>query len=134
MARIRPSIRLVLFLAGSVGGAARPGTMYLKEMMSARAQSSDAVAQGFAEEQQIGEAHLYTIPGKLSLEPGVTTAVALFEPASAPWERTYVVRGQIPYYGMLPQYGNDESTVPVEVWYTLKRTAKTPFGDLPLPM
>jgi hypothetical protein len=91
------------------------------------------VSQGPAEEQQIGEAHLYTIPGKLSLEPGVTASVSLFDPATAPWERAYVVRGQIPYYGMLPQFGNEEAAVPVEVWYTLKRTAKTPFGDLPLP-
>jgi len=92
------------------------------------------VAQGAAAEQQIGEAHLYTIPGKISLEPGVTTSVALFEPATAPWEKGFVVRGQLNYYGPLPQYGNDESQVPVEVWYTLKRQAKTPFGDLPLPM
>jgi hypothetical protein len=86
-----------------------------------------------AEQQQLGEAHLYTLPGRISLEPGVTSSVALFEPATAPWERAYVVRGQIPWYGMLPQYGNDENTVPVAVIYTLKRTPKTPFGDLPIP-
>jgi hypothetical protein len=106
--------------------------MLMAKAMDARA--DNGVAQGAAEEQQIGEAHLYTIPGRISLEPGVTTGVALFEPAAAPWERSYVVRGQIPYYGMMPQYGNDENVVPVEVWYTLKRAAKTPFGDLPLPM
>jgi hypothetical protein len=59
--------------------------------------------------------------------------VALFEPATAPWERSYVVRGLIPWYGMLPQYGNEENPVPVEVHYTLKRTPKTAFGDLPIP-
>jgi hypothetical protein len=123
----------IQLLAGSIGRAGR-NPMAKEMMMAARAQAADQLAEGPAEEQQIGEAHLYTLPGKISLDPGVTTGVALFEPASAPWERSYVVRGQIPYYGMLPQYGNDESTVPVEVWYTLKRTAKTPFGDLPLPM
>jgi hypothetical protein len=120
-------------LAGSVGTSGRSPSPMLYKSMDARAEAG-AVAQGPAEEQQIGEAHLYTIPGRISLDPGVTTGVALFEPASAPWERSYAVRGQIPYYGMLPQFGNDESVVPVEVWYTLKRTAKTTFGDLPLPM
>lgn len=123
----------VQLLAGSIGRAGR-NPMMMKEMLALRAQAADEMAQGPAEAQQIGEAHLYTIPGRISLEPGVTTGVALFEPASAPWERAYVVRGQIPYYGMLPQFGNDENVVPVEMWYTLKRTAKTPFGDLPLPM
>ena len=130
---LRASDAEVQLLAGSVGRAGRPQNQLLMREMSAKA-VSDEVAQGPAEEQQIGEAHLYTIPGRISLEPGVTTGVSLFEPAAAPWDRSYVVRGQIPYYGMLPQFGNDESVVPVEVWYTLKRTAKTPFGDLPLPM
>lgn len=123
----------IQLLAGSVGRATAPRQEMLMKSMDARA-SNGALADGPAQEQEIGEAHLYTIPGKISLEPGVTTGVALFEPASAPWDRSYVVRGQIPYYGMMPQYGNDESVVPVEVWYTLKRAAKTPFGDLPLPM
>ena len=122
----------VQLLAGSIGRAAG-GPRPRFEVMAA-AKAMDAVAQGAAEEQQIGEAHLYTIPGRISLEPGVTTSVALFDPATAPWEKGFVVRGQLSYYGPLPQYGNDESQVPVEVWYTLKRQAKTPFGDLPLPM
>jgi hypothetical protein len=130
---LRASDAEIQLLAGSVGRAGQPQSPILMKAMESRAMA-DAVAQGPAGEQQIGEAHLYTIPGRISLEPGVTTGVALFEPAAAPWDRSYVVRGQIPYYGMLPQYGNDESMVPVEVWYTLKRTAKTPFGDLPLPM
>jgi hypothetical protein len=121
----------VQLLAGSVGRSESRGRVFAAPMALAR-EMADA-AQNVAEEQQIGEAHLYTIPGRMSLEPGVTSSVALFEPSMAPWERAYIVRGQIPYYGMLPQYGNDESQVPVEVWYTLKRQAKTAFGDLPLP-
>jgi hypothetical protein len=130
---LRVSDADIQLLAGSVGRSGRPQNPMLMKAMDARVAGAE-VSQGFAEEQQIGEAHLYTIPGKISLDPGVTTGVALFEPASAPWERAYVVRGQIPYYGMLPQVGNDENVVPVEVWYTLKRAAKSPFGDLPLPM
>ncbi len=120
----------VQLLAGSVG---RAGSTRPILMRRAEAGVMADVAQSSAEEQQIGEAHLYTIPGRISLDPGVTTSVALFDPATAPWERAYVVRGQLNYYGPLPQYGNEENTVPVEVWYTLKRQAKTPFGDLPLP-
>jgi hypothetical protein len=123
----------VQLLAGSVGRASRFGMVAGAPMVMERMAVADMAAQSEAVEQQVGEAHLYTIPGRLSLEPGVTASVALFEPATAPWERSYVVRGQIPYYGMLPQYGNEENQVPVEVAYTLKRTPKTTFGDLPIP-
>lgn len=121
----------VQLLAGNVGRASR-GIAGAPMVMERKAMA-DMAAQSEASEEQIGEAHLYTIPGRLTLEPGVTASVALFEPATAPWERSYVVRGQIPYYGMLPQYGNEENQVPVEVAYTLKRTPKTPFGDVPVP-
>ena len=123
----------VQLLAGSVGrdySAKEAMQLYAR---AERAAVADMAPGAPAEQQQIGEAHLYTLPGRISLEPGVTSSVALFEPATAPWERAYVVRGQIPWYGMLPQYGNDENTVPVAVIYTLKRTPKTPFGDLPIP-
>ena len=43
-----------------------------------------------------------------------------------------MVHGQVPYWGILPQQG-DESEAPVEVSYTLKRPRKTEFGDRPLP-
>ncbi len=131
-ASLRVSDAEVQLLAGTIGRA--PGAPAPRFELAAKAMAMGDVAQGSAAEQQIGEAHLYTVPGKLSLEPGVTTSVALFEPATAPWEKGFVVRGQLNYYGPLPQYGNDESQVPVEVWYTLKRQARTPFGDLPLPM
>jgi hypothetical protein len=127
---LRVSDAEVQLLAGSIG---RPGPrpMAVGRLEAARAMAE--LAQGPAEEQQIGEAHLYTIPGRLSLEPGVTSSVALFDPGTAPWEKAFVVRGQLNYYGPLQQFGNEEGQVPVEVWYTLKRQAKTPFGDLPLP-
>jgi hypothetical protein len=130
-ATLRAADADVQLLAGNVGRASR-GVVGAPMMMERKAMA-DMAAQSEASEEQIGEAHLYTIPGRISLEPGVTASVALFEPASAPWERSYVVRGQIPYYGMLPQYGNEENQVPVEVAYTLKRTPKTTFGDLPIP-
>lgn len=118
----------IQLLAGSVGRAGGGSPMAAAPMARA-----DFVVQEKAEEQQIGEAHLYTIPGRVNLEPGVATDVALFDPANAPWERAYVVRGQLNYYGPLQQYGPEPGQVPVSVFYTLKRTARTPFGDLPLP-
>ena len=122
----------VQLLAGSVGRASGFAKGARAPMLQERLAAQD-MARSEASEEQVGEAHLYTIPGRISLEPGVTSSVALFEPATAPWERSYVVRGLIPWYGMLPQYGNEENPVPVEVHYTLKRTPKTAFGELPIP-
>jgi hypothetical protein len=85
-----------------------------------------------ATEQRVGEFHLYSLPGRTTLLPGLTSTIALFEPAQVKYERAYVVRGQVPWWGMLPQQG-DETDVPVEVVYTLKRPRKTDFGDRPLP-
>jgi hypothetical protein len=42
------------------------------------------------------------------------------------------VHGQVPWWGMLPQQG-EETEAPVEVSYTLKRPRKSEFGDRPLP-
>jgi hypothetical protein len=129
--RLRERDVEVQLLAGSVGRARaapspQPGAL-------ARAAEEAFAIQAPAEEQQIGEAHLYTVPGRVTLEPGVTTTVALFEPASTAWERAYVVRGQLNYYGPLQQYGTEPGPAPVNVYYTLWRALRTPFGDLPLP-
>jgi hypothetical protein len=86
----------VQLLAGDIG-AARPASPYAARMMMAK-ESADAVG-GVASEQQLGESHLYSLPGRLTLRPGVTATAALFEPATAPWERVYTVRGQLPWYG-----------------------------------
>ncbi|MGN6391124.1 MAG: DUF4139 domain-containing protein [Gemmatimonadales bacterium] len=85
-----------------------------------------------ATEQRVGEFHLYSLPGRTTLLPGLTSTIALFEPASVKYERSYVVRGEVPWWGMLPQQG-EENEVPVEVFYTLQRPRKTEFGDRPLP-
>jgi hypothetical protein len=120
----------IQLLAGSVGRAdkqpqpPRP----LPRTMEAFA-VADAAAVG---QERVGEFHLYTLPGKSSLLPGLTTSVALFEPVVVAYERNYVVRGLVPYWGFLPQQG-EEDEAPVEVSYTLKRPHKTDFGDRPLP-
>jgi hypothetical protein len=120
----------IQLLAGTVGKAAPPPSVrYAREMAMQAADVGNAAAT----EESVGEAHLYTIPGRLTLAPGITTTAGLFEPATAPWERNFVVRGQVPYWGPLPQMGQEEGRVPVEVSYTLTRRPRTPFGDLPLP-
>lgn len=121
----------VQLLAGSVGRAEEP--MPPPRPFEARvAQEMAMKAQDVAGQQRVGEFHLYSLPGRSTLLPGLTTSVALFEPAAPAYEKNYVVRGAVPYWGFLPQQGEQEE-VPVEVSYTLKRPRKTAFGDRPLP-
>jgi hypothetical protein len=98
------------------------------DFMAARAAAQEASVT----EQRVGEFHLYSLPGKTTLLPGITSSVALFEPATAPYEKNYVIRGAIPWYGILPQFP-DPQDVPVEVSYTIKRPRTSEFGNRPLP-
>jgi hypothetical protein len=119
-------------LAGNVG---RDDMAKDEAQQFRRARAMEMVATAptaVAQQQQIGEAHLYTIPGRHQLRPGVITVASLFEPVTAPWERVYTVRGTLPWYGPVPEYG-EAATVSVEVQYILKREARTPFGQRPLP-
>jgi hypothetical protein len=120
----------IQLLAGSVSVAGQAPSPMRDEVMVKR--MAVAAAPAPVGEQRVGEFHLYSIPEKLTLLPGMTSSAALFEPVSAAYERNYVVRGMIPYYGYLPQQPNEED-VPVEVSYTLKRPRKTAFGERPLP-
>jgi hypothetical protein len=117
-------------LAGSVGRAVPPNQPPMP-MFKARAGLGALEARDVSE-QRVGEFHLYSLPGKSTLLPGLTTSVALFDPARVPYERSYVVHGTVPYWGIIPQQG-DETEAPVEVYYTLKRPRKSDFGDRPLP-
>jgi hypothetical protein len=119
-------------LAGAVGQAqppAPPPVPYAGRAVMAEAMAMDKMA---ATEQRVGEFHLYSLPGRTSLLPGLTSTIALFEPAQVRYERNYVVHGLVPWWGILPQQG-DETEAPVEISYTLKRPRKSEFGDRPLP-
>jgi hypothetical protein len=118
-------------LAGAVGRAEPPGPVPV-DLQERRLAAVAYDKREVASEQRVGEFHLYSLPGRTSLLPGLTSTIALFEPAGVKYERSYVVRGQVPWWGILPQQG-DETEVPVEVFYTLKRPRKTEFGDRPLP-
>jgi hypothetical protein len=117
----------VQLLAGAVARAEPAAPMPVSAMRAEVAFDKSAVA-----EQRVGEFHLYTLPGRSTLLPGTTTSVALFEPARVKYERSYVVHGLVPYWGILPQQG-DETEAPVEISYTLTRPRKTELGDRPLP-
>ncbi len=120
----------IQLLAGSVssaGAAPSPASYQGGRMAMAR----DELA-GKVSEQRVGEFHLYSIPEKLTLQPGMTSSAAIFQPAAVHYERNYVIHGQIPFWGYLPQQPNEEAP-PVEVSYTLKRERNTEFGDRPLP-
>ena len=123
----------VHLLAGEVSRAQPKGPPphpLMREMRMADAPAT--AADQFAGEQRVGEFHLYTLSGRSTLLPGLTTSVALFQPAQVKYEKSYVVHGDVPWWGFLPQQG-EETQPPVEVEYTLTRPRKSDFGDRPLP-
>jgi hypothetical protein len=128
---IRAENAEINLLAGSVSRAQQPPGPPRPLMAKERRMMADAVSE-MATEQKVGEFHLYSLPGRSTLLPGLTTSVALFEPAQVKYERNYVVHGDVPYWGFLPQMG-EETEPPVEVIYTLKRPRRSDFGDQPLP-
>jgi len=88
--------------------------------------------QSVASEQAVGETHVYQLPGRLTIEPNVAITTALFPRSSAPVVQELIVPGVLPWRGWMGQ-NPEPNRVPVQVWYTIKRAAKTPFGDRPLP-
>ena len=121
----------VQLLAGDIGRApVQNGRMYAAK---ARDEVSMMAAAPAASDEAVGEAHLYTLPSRISFLPGVQLTVPLFEPTAARGEKKYAVGGGLPYYGGFEQQQNeDETPVPVEVAYRFERKAGTPFGELVL--
>jgi len=86
-----------------------------------------------ASEQAVGETHVYQLPGRVTLEPGVPVTTALFPRAATPYVQELIVPGALPWRGFFGSAPAEPDRVPVQVWYTLKRGRGTPFGDRPLP-
>jgi len=123
----------VQLVAGSINRAL-PGPPAPQPFAARTLQLQAAVVGGAeASEEAVGETHVYQLPGRQSLEPGVALSIALFPPATAPYTQEFVVPGALPWRGFLGQAPGEENRVPVEVWYTLKRARGTPFGERPLP-
>jgi hypothetical protein len=122
----------VQLLAGDVG---RPAAQMQRAFAAKAAPMSEAASSyidGVPQEQAVGEAHVYTLPNRMSFVPGVQFMVSLFDPTPARGERRLVLGGGLPFYGGFGQQ-QDETPVPVEVAYRFERKAGTPFGDLVLP-
>jgi hypothetical protein len=93
------------------------------------------VVRGVGEEtseETVGETHVYQLPGRLTIEPSVPVTTALFPRSSAPVTQELIVPGVVPWRGWIGQNAEPDKP-PVQVWYTIKRAAKTAFGDRPLP-
>ena len=88
--------------------------------------------QALTTEEAVGETHVYQLPGRLTIEPGVPIATALFPRSSAPVTQELIVPGVLPWRGWIGQ-NQEPNRVPVQVWYTIKHAPKTAFGDRPLP-
>lgn len=123
----------VQLLAGDIGApvaspVAQRGRLVAMEMAAAKVDYDG----GAASQEAVGEARLYTLPGRVSFTPGTQLVRALFEPTTVQAEKRYAVGGALPYWG---GFGEDpeEREVPVEVTWRFDRKAGTTFGDLPLP-
>ncbi len=126
---VRADSAEVQLVAGSIARARSPQP--LRGMITAQAViAEDAVS---ASEQAVGETHVYQLPGRVTLEPGVPVTTALFPRAATPYVQELIVPGALPWRGFFGSAPAEPDRVPVQVWYTLKRGRGTPFGDRPLP-
>jgi len=103
----------------------------MMDAMVLRAQTAGVEAKT-AQEESVGETHVYQLPGQLTIEPNVPVSTALFPRSTAPVTQELIVPGILPWRGWIGQ-SPEPNRVPVQVWYTIKRAVKTPFGDRPLP-
>jgi hypothetical protein len=84
-------------------------------------------------EEAIGETHVYEVPGRHTLVPGVPLTVALFPRAAAAYGQEFVVPGVVPWRGWIGPQPGEPNRVPVQVWYTIERPRGAAFGTRPLP-
>lgn len=124
----------VQLVAGSIRRVARPQVeqAYRAQLGVVQAQGRVAEVADVAEEV-VGETHVYELPGRHTLEPGVPVTVALFPRATAPYGQEYVVPGVVPYRGWLGPQPGEPNRLPVQVWYTVQRPRGQGFGGRPLP-
>jgi hypothetical protein len=121
----------VQLVAGSVNQARAPAP---KAFNGGAMRAQAMVIEGAPmQEQAVGETHVYELPGRLTLDLGVPLTVALFPRAATPYTQEFVVPGVLPWRGYFGPQPADPTAVPVQVWYTFKRTRGSAFGDRPLP-
>src|SRR5437867_201823 len=130
-ASLRADSAEVQLVAGSINRA-RPAAPAPRAYRAGAIQMQEMVVTGTSEEP-VGETHVYQLPGRPSLSPGVAVTVALFPGTSVAYTQEFVVPGALPWRGYFAQSPAEPDRVPVQVWYTLKRPRGTPFGERPLP-
>jgi len=128
---VRADSAEVQLVAGSIARARSPQP--LRGMITAQAVLAPAEDAMSASEQAVGETHVYQLPGRVTLEPGVPVTTALFPRAATSYIQELIVPGALPWRGFFGSAPAEPDRVPVQVWYTLKRGRGTPFGDRPLP-
>jgi len=120
----------VQLLAGDIGTPPPQGPSPRAYAMAAKA--VNAFEDAAPSNEAVGEARLYTLPGRVTFMPGTQLVTPLFDPTPARAERRYAVSGGLPFWGSFEQDA-DEREVPVAVAYRLERKLGTTFGDLALP-
>jgi hypothetical protein len=130
-ASLRADSAEVQLVAGSINRA-RPAAPAPRAYRAGAIQMQEIAVTGTSEEA-VGETHVYQLPGKPSLSPGVAVTAALFPGTSVAYTQEFVVPGALPWRGYFAQSAAEPDRVPVQVWYTLKRSRGTPFGERPLP-
>jgi len=124
----------VQLVAGSVNRVRAPvqfGNAQAGMMMAARDEAAKAAP--YAQEETVGETHVYELPGPVSFDVGSPLTTALFPRARADYVQEFVVPGAMPWRGYFGPIAPDPNAVPVQVWYTFKRAHGSAFGDRPLP-
>ena len=122
----------VQLVAGAIQRAREAKQQEYQARDQMRAMAGVAAPSEGTSEQAVGETHVYQLPGRLTIEPGVPVATALFPRSSAPVTQELIVPGVLPWRGWIGQ-SPEPNRMPVQVWYTVKRARNTPFGDRPLP-
>ena len=130
---IRADSAEVQLVAGAIQRSRSKGMAMEEEQAQVAFMTRGARAgESGASEQAVGETHVYQLPGRLTIEPNVPITTALFPRSSAAVTQELIVPGVLPWRGWMGQ-NPEPNRVPVQVWYTIKRAAKSPFGDRPLP-
>ena len=98
---LRADSAAVQLVAGTINRVRAPGAPKFAPMDFRLARATEA-APAEASEEAVGETHVYTLPARVTLEPGVSVVTALFPRALVPVTQEYVVPGALPLYGYVP--------------------------------
>ena len=133
--RLRADSAAVQLVAGTIARQVRGNPPIVMAQRAAFMAMADSIAAPSASEEAVGELHVYTLPGRITLGRGAAVTTALFPRSVVPTTEQLIVPGAVPWRGYLAgnPSGAEPDRVPVQVWYTLKRARGTPFGDRPLP-